>query len=241
MNESDPKDESQGGGEALREAQLQEAKMIYAKATGPWPAEHFENGYRAALSKPDPLSARPGALQDVAAERRRQVEAEGWTPEHDDEHCYGEIARGAATYALLAAANESSHAAIPKWLKDKAAAVWPWDSEWLKPSDTRRNLVKAGALILAEIERLDRATPAPGDDSLAAPIEPLDHPAGLIQGPSSAAQSNTSGAERLPKGEPLCMCKDRALSACPGEWELGCDLGNNEKFMRRGPSPGGAP
>ena len=23
------------------------------------------------------------------------------------------------------------------------------------------------------------------------------------------------------------MCKDRALSACPGEWEPGCDLGNN--------------
>lgn len=33
--------------------------------------------------------------------------------------------------------------------------------------------------------------------------------------------------------EPLCMCKDRPLSKCPGEWEPGCDLGNNAKFARR--------
>jgi hypothetical protein len=32
--------------------------------------------------------------------------------------------------------------------------------------------------------------------------------------------------------EPLCMCKDRALSDCPGEWEPGCDLGNNAKYVR---------
>lgn len=32
--------------------------------------------------------------------------------------------------------------------------------------------------------------------------------------------------------EPLCMCKDRALSACPGEWEPGCDLGNNPAHAR---------
>jgi hypothetical protein len=29
--------------------------------------------------------------------------------------------------------------------------------EWWKPTNRRRDLVKAGALILAEIERLDRA------------------------------------------------------------------------------------
>lgn len=27
--------------------------------------------------------------------------------------------------------------------------------------------------------------------------------------------------------ESLCLCKDRLLTACPGEWEPGCDLGNN--------------
>jgi hypothetical protein len=35
-----------------------------------------------------------------------------------------------------------------------------------------------------------------------------------------------------------CMCKDRPLEACPGEWEPGCDLGANEKYVRRGPGLG---
>lgn len=34
---------------------------------------------------------------------------------------------------------------------------WPWDDVWWKPKDPRTNLVKAGALILAEIERMDRS------------------------------------------------------------------------------------
>jgi hypothetical protein len=89
------------------------------------------------------------ALRDVAAERRRQVEAEGWTPEHDDEHDGGELALAGGTYALLSASRDG-------WRVDDH---WPWDLAWLKKSDPRRMLVKAGALILAEIERLDRATP----------------------------------------------------------------------------------
>ena len=36
-------------------------------------------------------------------------------------------------------------------------SMWPWTSEWWKPSTRRRMLVKAAALILSEIERLDRA------------------------------------------------------------------------------------
>lgn len=36
---------------------------------------------------------------------------------------------------------------------------WPWGSSWWKPKDPRRDLVRAGALILAEIERIDRASP----------------------------------------------------------------------------------
>lgn len=39
------------------------------------------------------------ALADIAAERVRQVEAEGWTPEHDDRHNNSELACAAA-YAL---------------------------------------------------------------------------------------------------------------------------------------------
>ena len=86
------------------------------------------------------------AVLDVAAERRRQIEAEGWTPEHDDEHGAGEMAAAAACYALNAAGCGC-----------EVARNWPWDRSWWKPSTARRDLVKAGALILAEIERLDRA------------------------------------------------------------------------------------
>lgn len=85
------------------------------------------------------------AARDVLAERQRQISVEGWTPEHDDEHSFEEMAFAASCYAC---ADEG----------EAPPAVWPWDWKWWKPKGRRRNLVKAGALILAEIERLDRAT-----------------------------------------------------------------------------------
>lgn len=87
------------------------------------------------------------AARDILSERRRQVEAEGWTPKHDDEHFLGELAAASGTYALVASGRYT----------DVAKRFWPWDFQWWKPGTTRRNLVKAGALILAEIERIDRA------------------------------------------------------------------------------------
>lgn len=102
------------------------------------------------------------AARDVLAERKRQVEKEGWTPEHDDQHETGELARAAGLYALIAGSDATTYRnAVSKYgLNDYASAamkLWPWDASWWKPSDRRRDLVKAGALILAEIERLDRA------------------------------------------------------------------------------------
>lgn len=103
----------------------------------------------------------PQAWIDVLAERRRQVEAEGWTPEHDDEHADGQMARAAACYALAgsSAPNDGTAALL-------VSLAWPWDEQWWKPSTPRRDLVKACALALAEIERLDRAgisqSPQPG-------------------------------------------------------------------------------
>lgn len=103
----------------------------------------------------------PQAWLDVQAERRRQVEAEGWTPEHDDAHSHGEMARAAACYALAgsSAPNDGTAALL-------VSLAWPWDEQWWKPTSARRDLVKACALALAEIERLDRAgisqNPQPG-------------------------------------------------------------------------------
>ena len=84
-------------------------------------------------------------MAEVAAERRRQTEAEGWTPEHDDEHSRGELARAAVCYADPF--NEERENPPPKW---------PWEAKWWKPKDRRRDLVRAAALIVAEIDRLDR-------------------------------------------------------------------------------------
>lgn len=100
------------------------------------------------------------AAFDVLLERRRQIEAEGWTPEHDDQHDQGELAQAGAVYAANAVwadqgAKEARQFFVPNG--------WPWAREWWKPSNSRRRmLVKAGALILAEIERLDRQTESGG-------------------------------------------------------------------------------
>ena len=107
------------------------------------------------------------AARDVLAERKRQVEAEGWTPEHDDKHAKGEMAKAAASYAV----DNVSLYPPGQWNSERRSIadwLWPWDMRWWKPTNRRRNLVKAGALILAEIERLDRtairALPITGGD-----------------------------------------------------------------------------
>ena len=103
------------------------------------------------------------AARDVLAERQQQMEAERWTPEHDDDHDTGEIAQAAACYA----------SPQPIYVKEtdyeegmtgcvRFDGAWPWADQWWKPKDRRRDLVRAGALILAEIERLDRAKAAQG-------------------------------------------------------------------------------
>ncbi|MBB7090627.1 ead/Ea22-like family protein [Escherichia coli] len=88
------------------------------------------------------------AILDVIAERQRQQSVEGWMPDHDDEHCNGELAMAAVCY-INETGTVNRNGGKP-W-------GWPWDASWWKPNARRRNLVKAGALILAEIERIDRA------------------------------------------------------------------------------------
>ncbi len=106
----------------------------------------------------------PAAWSEVLAERRRQVEVEIWTPAHDDKHTRGEIALAAACYAMWAALAHRGAASRDR-ARDTAQRWWPWNWSWWKPTDRRRDLVKAGALILAEIERLDRASAKGGSDA----------------------------------------------------------------------------
>jgi len=94
---------------------------------------------------------RTGA-QLIAEERERQISQEGWTLAHDDGHDMAQLSGAAACYAIAgneAAMGNTIHAPMP--------GLWPWSESWWKPSaDPIRNLTKAGALIAAEIDRLQR-------------------------------------------------------------------------------------
>jgi hypothetical protein len=91
------------------------------------------------------------AIDDILAERRRQIEVEGYTSGHDDAFTDNSLARAAACYAIGSRLGRRVINA-PGSVK----FLWPWGHEWWKPKDRRRNLVRAAALIIAEIERLDR-------------------------------------------------------------------------------------
>lgn len=89
----------------------------------------------------------------IEIERARQIELEGFNRPHDDEHEACELAIAASSYLRHAVGqsngvcDEEDQPAVP--------SEWPWDAKWWKPSnDPIRNLVKAGALIAAEIDRL---------------------------------------------------------------------------------------
>ncbi|WP_025139614.1 hypothetical protein [Achromobacter sp. DH1f] len=106
----------------------------------------------AAGRRPAPAAddAQTAAARDVLAERHRQISVEGWTPEHDDAHTDGALAQAAACYAASSQSRDISY----------MAHLWPWSTAWWKPGTSRGDLLKAGALILAEIERQDRARAA---------------------------------------------------------------------------------
>lgn len=89
-------------------------------------------------------------VQLIADERRRQINVEGWTAEHDDEHTKGELIIASICYAI--------QPTLPDEIKKSGTpSIWPWEDAWWKPSeDPIRNLVKAGALLAAEIDRRQR-------------------------------------------------------------------------------------
>lgn len=106
-------------------------------------------------------------VRRIAEERERQITEEGWSPEHDDTHQDGQLAKAAACYASPPAVHlrelvwrESGTNPYGEFVtKDP----WPWGRVWDKrPSvsasfeERIKALAKAGALCAAEIERLER-------------------------------------------------------------------------------------
>lgn len=92
-------------------------------------------------------------VERIAKERNRQIEKEGWTDMHDDDHICEELAVAGACYAVASVPNISVKAGTMA-----THPAWPWEDKWFKPTpdDRIRELEKAGALIAAEIDRLQR-------------------------------------------------------------------------------------
>lgn len=81
----------------------------------------------------------------ILAERQRQIDIEGWTDSHDDDHGSSVLENAAYCYRDA----EGPDAPMPN--------EWPWSAQWWKPKDRKRNLERAGALYLAASATSERA------------------------------------------------------------------------------------
>lgn len=90
----------------------------------------------------------------IRAERERQVSEEGWTPEHDDEYEIGKLAMAAGCYVRNAVWRSLGGRNLPR---EQLSIDWPWEDKWWKPTTPDRDLEKAAALLVAEMERRARA------------------------------------------------------------------------------------
>lgn len=122
------------------------------------------------------MTLEPNGADLILAERRRQITEEGWTREHDDKHDSDELIRAACVYA----SPRVLYVKADGWGSETVTFMSIWPHDWdLKSETTRvngrgldreavkklndlqtpsriRDLVKAGALIAAEIDRLQR-------------------------------------------------------------------------------------
>lgn len=84
--------------------------------------------------------------QLIADERLAHVQRDGWTSSHDDAHIDHELLWAAQCYIIE--------------VLDPGAAphtgFWPENWVWQPEEDAIHNLVKAGSLIAAEIDRIKR-------------------------------------------------------------------------------------
>lgn len=114
-------------------------------------------------------------IELICKERIRQIEEEGWDKEHDSEHDIGELSLAAVCYA----AHVAGHQIFTMCYWGNSVIFrdpWPWNDRWdkrYKYGDRKENpgnmvcnpnsltdvekldlLIKAGALIAAEIDKI---------------------------------------------------------------------------------------
>lgn len=86
----------------------------------------------------------PSGSEMIARERARQIAVEHFTPEHDAQHTSQTLVDAAEAYLVSAMGGDRVY----------ALDYWPWESEGFKPTSPLRDLVKAGALIAAAIDKI---------------------------------------------------------------------------------------
>ncbi len=120
---------------------------VETPATDAWQREQL----RAGVAPQKPILSQ--AITDIIAERQRQKESKGYTESRDDNYLPGVLNLAGAAYAVSASCLPDA--------KRRADRLWPWPDagKYLNASskDPRSALIKAAALITAEIERIDRA------------------------------------------------------------------------------------
>lgn len=95
----------------------------------------------------------------IAEERKRQIEKEGFTAEHDAKYLCSELTDAAVMYAMRGYWKDRLNPYIVG-INGQPGFMWPFGMESFKPSSEEwpkgriKDLVRAGALIAAEIDRL---------------------------------------------------------------------------------------
>lgn len=98
-------------------------------------------------------------IELIAEERQRQIEVEGYTEQHDSNHKASEFVYAAISYAesakvgvnCIEIGNTNETEIMLRKVEMGRDYPFGWD---FKPSTNVRDLVKAGALIAAAIDRL---------------------------------------------------------------------------------------
>lgn len=139
----------------------------------------------------------PGALA-VLSERRRQVVGEGFNAAHDAGYDSGELAAASAAYALAAADRLHPFSQGDGGYEPGSPPVmWPWDTSWWKPTTAQRNLEKAAALAIAELDLLlsplfaDDSRATKGDEPTAHFVRTITHNNEVWQGGAKLASATS--------------------------------------------------
>jgi len=154
----EPENDSDPRGPHIVDAAGNSVAMLYwpahsAEETEAAEQETYSIGYRmATLGGPLPAIGTEKVLHEVWRKRQRQVVVHGWTRLHDDEHVSGELARAAIPYI------QGAYAEVLGLTTEELGVFWPWDNAPNLEQPTRELLLNAAALLIAELERLDRVS-----------------------------------------------------------------------------------